>query len=64
MLNPSISSSYIMKATVVSSIDEETKFKKQYEKHLRALKLQEMSKKTIECYTRSLRHIYAYFNNK
>jgi len=51
-----------MKAAIVSSTDEETKFKDQYEKHLRALKLQGMSGSTINLYSRSLRRIYAYFN--
>jgi len=51
-----------MKATIVSSYSEDVKFNRQYEKHLRALKLQGMSERTIECYSRSLRRIYAYFN--
>jgi site-specific recombinase XerD len=51
-----------MKASVAVFVDEETKFNVQYEKHLRALKLQGMSKRTIECYSRSLRRIFAYFN--
>jgi len=51
-----------MKAVIVSSTDEETKFKDQYGKHVRALKLQGMSGSTIDLYSRSLRRIYAYFN--
>jgi len=35
--------SYILKAAIVGSIDEEAKFKVQYEKHLRSLKYLEMS---------------------
>ena len=51
-----------MKAAIVSSYSEDAKFKVQYEKHLRALKLQGMSESTIDLYSRSLRRVFAYFN--
>ena len=51
-----------MKASIVNSVSEESKFNRQYEKHLRSLKLQGMSESTRDVYGRSLRRIFAYFN--
>jgi integrase len=41
---------------------EQTRFDNQYQRHLRALKLQGMSDKTIEAYARAVRRIAHYFD--